>query len=122
MKKKQQQEREQWEILNRQKENEYSELLVRYLQDQEEFARNKERREELAHEVAQNQKRLDENQKWWKSGINEKNSCISILQKKYNEALQDKDAQEERLETLQRRLDSERRESLESLKQMMDQE
>ena len=125
LKEKQQQEREQWQSLNKRKEEEYSKLLVKYLSEQEEFARNEEKKEELEQEVAQNQKRWDENQRWWKSVKEERNSCIDFLQRRCNEALQEKDAQEERLAILQRKLDSEqreRRESLESLKQTMDQE
>ena len=125
MKKKQQQEREQWELLNKQREDRYGQPLTKYKQEQEEFAKNKEIRQKMLQEAAHNGEHWEEHQKRRKQGMTEKDQCISTLQSKYNLALQEREAHEERLEDLKRKLDSvqrDRRQSLENLKQTMDQE
>ena len=125
LKKKQQQEREQWELLNKQREDRYGQLLTKYKQEQEEFAKNEEIRQKLLQEAAKDWEHWEEHQRKWKLGMTEKDQCISTLQSKYNLALQEKEAHEERLEDLKRKLDSEqrdRRQSLENQKQIMDQE
>ena len=121
----QQQEKEEWESLNRQKEEKYSQLLSRYQQEQEAFKRNEELREKMKREAAQEKREWEEQKKTWEKGLSTKDQRISKLEDEYITVAQERTAHLERLSELRMALDKEqkdRRQSLQNLKQTMDQE
>ena len=121
----QQQEKKEWESLNQQKEEKYSQLLIRYQQEQEAFKRNKEPKEKMIRETAQEKREWEEQKKTWEKGLSTKDQRISKLEDEYITVAQERTAHLERLSELRMALDKEqkdRRQSLQNLKQTMDQE
>ena len=59
----QQQEKKKWESLNQQKEEKYSQLLIRYQQEQEAFKRNEELKEKMIRETAARKERVGRTEK-----------------------------------------------------------